>query len=340
MQKFNGKIVVGEGAETNSEMTNVTRQTKKSTKSNAVRFGSPGADELDEAATMGRPMDNTLNDRDLEAGESFMQAAADEEEAMEMKEEEQKKDVSPLKDFFRDPVDGQPFDPIKKFGLIEDNSLLYDNITTSYPLNLPTDYYQKYISSKMPTKEAGNGKWFIRPHHVETLTNHPLSVQDDVLNTRYYSHYNQNYGKKEERNDNAEAIVNIEKHLETLKAKQQMMMFQKGLDVEAIERLKEDTKLEGAKKFDEFINDKTRFASKELIIQAYEAVLMDKRHQEMSILNGQRFKEYEKNRPPQNNWFELKGGEFSKELYRNRMALKPNDSNSVYLQTLQDKNLY
>jgi hypothetical protein len=53
MQKFNGKILVGEGAETNSEMTTATRQTKKSGKS-AVRFGSPGADDLDEAATMGR----------------------------------------------------------------------------------------------------------------------------------------------------------------------------------------------------------------------------------------------------------------------------------------------
>jgi len=49
----------------------------------------------------------------------------------------------------------------------------------------------------MPTKQSGNGKWFIRPHHLETLTKHPLSIKDDVLNTRYYSHYNQQYGVKE-----------------------------------------------------------------------------------------------------------------------------------------------
>jgi hypothetical protein len=95
-----------------------------------------------------------------------------------------------------------------------------------------------------------------------------------------------------------------------------------------------DTRLEGHHKYEEFVSDKTRFASKELIIEAYEGVLLEKRRLENRILNGQRFKEYEKNRPPQNNWFELKTGEFSKELYRNRMALKPNDSNSVYLQTL------
>jgi hypothetical protein len=191
MQKFNGKILVAEGAETNSEMTNATRQTKKSRQS-GVRFGSPGVDDLDEAATLARPMDQTLNDRDdqLEAGESFMQQANDDDGDMEGDKEADKKQETPLKEFFRDPADGSHFDPNKKFGIIEDDSLLYDNITTSYPLNMPTDHYQKYISNNMPTKDGGNGKWFIRPHHLETLTKHPLSVQDDVLNTRYISHYN------------------------------------------------------------------------------------------------------------------------------------------------------
>jgi hypothetical protein len=91
------------------------------------------------------------------------------------------------------------------------DSLIYENVTSSYPLNLPTDYYQKYIQSSMPVKE--DGKWFIRPHHLETLTEHPLSVKDDVLNTRYYSHYNQSYGKKEEKNEKEEAVKVIEQHL-------------------------------------------------------------------------------------------------------------------------------
>lgn len=75
----------------------------------------------------------------------------------------------------------------------------------------------------MPTKEHGNGKWFIRPHHLETLTKHPLSVKDDVLNTRYISHYDQNYGKKEEVNINADAIENIENHLAQLKQRMTSM---------------------------------------------------------------------------------------------------------------------
>ena len=80
----------------------------------------------------------------------------------------------------------------------------------------------------MPTKEAGNGKWFIRPHHLETLTQHPLSIKDDVLNTRYYSHYNQQYGKKEEVNINADAIEHIEGHLAELKSKMAVMLMQRG----------------------------------------------------------------------------------------------------------------
>ena len=67
----------------------------------------------------------------------------------------------------------------------------------------------------MPQKEQG--KWFIRPHHLEALTAHPQSVKDDVLNTRYYSHYNQEYGKKQEKNQAEEAINTIEAHLHMLR---------------------------------------------------------------------------------------------------------------------------
>lgn len=94
--------------------------------------------------------------------------------------------------------------------------MIYENVTSSYPLNLPTDYYLKYIQSTLPTKDPAT-KWFIRPHHLANLTDHPQSVKDDVLNTRYYSHYNQQYGKKIERNEAEEAIKTIETHLDRLK---------------------------------------------------------------------------------------------------------------------------
>lgn len=46
--------------------------------------------------------------------------------------------------YFIDAATKKPFDPTKKFGVIEDgNQLVYDNLTTSYALNLPPDYYLK-----------------------------------------------------------------------------------------------------------------------------------------------------------------------------------------------------
>ena len=36
----------------------------------------------------------------------------------------------------------------------------------------------------------------------------------------------------------------------------------------------------------------------------------------------------------------LKSKDFTRELYRNRVALKPNNQNSVYLEILQDPYLY
>lgn len=118
---------------------------------------------------------------------------------------------------------------------------MYEDITTSYPAYMPTEHYQKYIMDKMPKKDDGEGKWFIRPHHLETLTQHPKSIQDDVLNTRYVSHYNQQYGKKEEVNESQRAIEKIEAHLELLKSKQYAMMQHKGEDPDDLEKVKFET---------------------------------------------------------------------------------------------------
>jgi len=61
---------------------------------------------------------------------------------------------------------------------------------------------------------------------------------------------------------------------------------------------------------------------------------------ERDILNAERFKEHDKNRKPRAQWYALKTTEFSKELYRNRVALKPNNENDSYLERLLDPNLY
>lgn len=153
-------------------------------------------------------MDGTINDRDNTFEPDPMAAqgnAMDDEDQDELDRlaEEKAKNATKTtqhQELFRDP-DGADFDPTKKFGNIEtEGTLIYDNITSSYPLNMPADHYQKYIAENVPQKESGDGKWYIRPHHLESLTKHPQSVKDDVLNTRYVSHYDQTYGIPEEVN--------------------------------------------------------------------------------------------------------------------------------------------
>ena len=65
--------------------------------------------------------------------------------------------------------------------------------------------------------KESDGKWFIRPHHVESLTKHPQSIKDDILNTHYFSNYNQDHGKPVVKDDCEEAIQYIEKSLKELK---------------------------------------------------------------------------------------------------------------------------
>lgn len=118
------------------------------------------------------------------------------EEAKRKKEEEENKNQK----YFIDKATGKPFDPCKKFGMIEDgNQLVYDNLTTSYSLNLPPDYYLKMIQQQLPTNI--NKPFYIKPHHIESITNHHNSIKDEVLNTHYFSHHNKDFDKKKEVND-------------------------------------------------------------------------------------------------------------------------------------------
>jgi len=48
--------------------------------------------------------------------------------------------------------------------------LIYDNISTSYALNLPADYYRNQIKESLP--DTDKIAYYIRPHHVESLTQH------------------------------------------------------------------------------------------------------------------------------------------------------------------------
>lgn len=113
-------------------------------------------------------------------------------------------------------------------------------------------------------------------------------------------------------------------------------------DPDEEEELYENPELnkQARRKFEEFLYDGKREDKKKLMIQTFEHLLYEMRRIEKDMLNVKRDREYEKNRPPQDRWYELKTQEFNKELYRNRMALKPNNENKVYLNNLKDPYLY
>ena len=125
-------------------------------------------------------------------------------------------------------------------------------------------------------------------------------MKDDVLNTRYISHYDQTYGKEVKINKSEEAIEKIEEHLAKLRYSMKELLHKGGQNTEVLEELQEDHDLErqSIRDYEKFITDKTRFRPVELIVDAYEGILEHGRVDEKNTLNKKRFTEYETNRPP------------------------------------------
>eukprot|EP00826_Nyctotherus_ovalis_P006818 TRINITY_DN1165_c0_g3_i4.p1 TRINITY_DN1165_c0_g3~~TRINITY_DN1165_c0_g3_i4.p1 ORF type:complete len:415 (+),score=121.13 TRINITY_DN1165_c0_g3_i4:128-1372(+) len=121
---------------------------------------------------------------------------------------------------FKD-AQGLPYDPRARFGVLEDEYTEYDPHMTKYEAVLPEKFYVREIDGQSPSKKE---KWFVRPHHVETLTRHPYSKWDNLLNTKYYSFY-ERQGEKNQPKDKMRLLANdaigyIEQHVDKLKKKE------------------------------------------------------------------------------------------------------------------------
>ena len=68
---------------------------------------------------------------------------------------------------------------------LENKPTIYDSDGRSkYSVLLPVGYYENFVAAEnIPEKD----KWYLRPHHVETLTENPLSKKDNVIHTEYQS---------------------------------------------------------------------------------------------------------------------------------------------------------
>ena len=100
-----------------------------------------------------------LLDREISLAELAKSKSRMDRENEELQEElEEQKQLeaaqNDIKQHFIDIKTGKQYDPDKRFGVIEDGTqLVHDNITTSYELNLPPDYYLKYIQDALPNKD-------------------------------------------------------------------------------------------------------------------------------------------------------------------------------------------
>jgi hypothetical protein len=114
------------------------------------------------------------------------------------------------------------------------------------------------------------------------------------------------------------------------------------IDLDAVEeKTRKWAEMQGLyEELEKFLKDKTVQNKKQLIIDAYEAINTLKRVDERELLNIERFKAHEQNRPPSDKWYALKGKTFCDELHRNAVALKPNNANDAYLTKLRDQMLY
>lgn len=72
--------------------------------------------------------------------------------------------------------------------------------------------------------------------------------------------------------------------------------------------LQEDNEIKrlARKKFDDLIDDKNPIDKKKLLVETFEGLLYEKWRLEWEYLNHKRAVEFEKNRPPQQKWYELK----------------------------------
>jgi hypothetical protein len=108
---------------------------------------------------------------------------------------------------------------------------------------------------KLLANSAKEPAWFIKPHHLESLTQHPNSLRDDFLNTKYFSHFNQAYGKETKEDNKQTAINYIEKQISDLKSLQERQAKTRGISLEHLDDLKHEQRQQARKNFDAFIDD-------------------------------------------------------------------------------------
>lgn len=93
---------------------------------------------------------------------------------------------------------------------------------------------------------------------MASLTKHHNSIRDDYLNTHYYSHYNQEYGKVYPEDHNQTAIDYIEKQIEMLKERQEEIAPSRGINLDNLDEIKKKVFRTAQLEYEKFIANTKR----------------------------------------------------------------------------------
>lgn len=63
----------------------------------------------------------------------------------------------------------------------------HHEMASVYPAIFPPGYYDNVMTKER--LRSKDDKWYLRPHHIESLTDHPYSLKDNVMDSNYYSFY-------------------------------------------------------------------------------------------------------------------------------------------------------
>ena len=236
-----------------------------------------------------------------------------------------------------------------------------DGLSHKYHTVYPIEYYANVIGRE--TKRATKEEWYNRPHHIESLTEHPFSLRDNVLDTNYRSTYQEwerdmngpiytmDKTKKEDLlkpSEEKEYLINqLESQLKDLKMEQKQLSKKKAegqeqgpIDFRNYDPIGNSAGLinpEYMRKYqDSFDPNKAHQAQ----TKGYEAILDELRQNERNLLNNTRGNVYDEMRDPNHKWWEDKQKTFNPELHRHHNMLNRNLSQEVMLEKVKNKEIY
>lgn len=212
-----------------------------------------------------------------------------------------------------------------------------------YPTIFPVEYYKNIMDKERAKHEKD--KWYLRPHHIETLTEHPNSLKDNILDSNYYSFYTELekdiHGKflspeesaaKRAPTEKDILISNLEAQLADLRMKmahQQPSLNQRQPGTLPVYEMQKYYMIEDREDL-----------KKESVSIAFETIMDSLRNQEKEILNKKREAEASQYGMPEKSWYTDRSHRFTAEMKKFDRMNKADPKREENIRRLMNRELY